>query len=229
MTVKQEIQKLEPSALIELYEMDGTEFGAGTVRFQGQSDGSIVWQGNSYGGWPIKASGFARTSEQQPQPKLVVGNVNGAISQLCMAYDDMVGAVIRRRVTFKKFLDAVNFTEGNPTADPTQEFPVETWYIERKAGESNESVEFDLSSALEFGAVKLPRRQILANFCPSQWVYRGENCGYTGPPVADLLDQPTTDPDLDRCGKRLASCKLRVWPDGVLNFGGFPAAGLVRT
>jgi hypothetical protein len=34
--------------------------------------------------------------------------------------------------------------------------------------------------------VVLPRRQIIANVC--QWKYRGAECGYTGPPVADAND-----------------------------------------
>jgi hypothetical protein len=34
--------------------------------------------------------------------------------------------------------------------------------------------------------VMLPRRQVIANVC--QWVYRGGECGYTGPPVADADD-----------------------------------------
>jgi lambda family phage minor tail protein L len=47
--------------------------------------------------------------------------------------------------------------------------------------------------------------------------------------VADILDNPTSDPLLDLCGKRLVSCQMRIWPDEVLNYGGFPAAALVRT
>ncbi|WP_370450709.1 hypothetical protein [Corallococcus sp. CA047B] len=41
------------------------------------------------------------------------------------------------------------------------------------------------------------------------WEYRGEGCGYAGPPAAKLDDTPTSSAAEDRCGKRLASCKLR--------------------
>jgi len=224
-----QIQKLEPGALLEFWEIDATEIGGGIARFQGHSEGAVYWQGNQYDALPITGDGFARTSEQQPTPRLMVGNVNGAISLLCLQYEDLLGAIITRRRTFAKFIDAINFPDGNPFADPDQEYEPEIWYIERKAGESSDSVDFELSSALDFGGMKLPARQIVANQCPAQWVYRGENCGYTGPPVADALDNPTSDPALDRCGRRLRSCKMRVWPGNVLNFGGFPAAGLVRT
>ena len=41
-------------------------------------------------------------------------------------------------------------------------------------------------------------------------------------------DQPTSDPANDRCGKRLASCKLRFGAYAELPFGGFPGVGLIR-
>lgn len=226
-TITEDVQTLEPGPLLEFFELDATGIGGGIVRFQGQQDSVMVWQGNDYAPWPIRAEGFARTADQQPTPKLTVGNVDGSISLLCLAFEDMVGAILRRRRTFAKYLDAVNFPDGNPTADPTQELPPEVWFIDRKSGESREAVEFELASALNFQGVQLPRRQIIANQCSFE--YRGPYCAYVGPPVADAFDNPTSDPLLDRCGKRLVSCQLRIWPDDVLNYGGFAAAGLVRT
>lgn len=228
MSINSDVQKLEPGAMWEGFELDATAIGGGVVRFCGApSKSAVIWQGNEYALWPIQAEGFARTSDQQPNPKLSVGNVDGSISVLCMMYEDLVGAKLIRRRTFVKYLDAINFVDGNPSADPDQEFPPEVWFIERKSNENAQQVDFELSSALDFQGVKLPRRQIIANQCP--WSYRGPGCGYVGPPVADALDQPTNDPLLDACGKRFQSCKLRQWPDGILNFGGFLAAGLVRT
>jgi lambda family phage minor tail protein L len=225
--IEEDVQKLEPGPILEFWELDATAIGGGVVRFQGQQNGIVVWQTQEYSAWPIQGEGFARTSEQQPNPRLRVGNLNRSITLLCQLYEDLVGAKLTRRRTFAKYLDAVNFPDGNPDADPAKEFPPEVWFIERKAAESIETVEFDLSSALDFLGVKLPRRQIIANQCP--FVYRGPLCGYTGPAVADELDYPTNDLAQDKCGRRLGSCKLRLWPDGVLNYGGYPAAGLVRT
>lgn len=115
---------------------------------------------------------------------------------------------------------------GNPTADPTQELPPDKWYIERKAVENNTTVQFELSSALDFGGVQLPRRTIIANQCP--WAYRSAECGYVGGPVAKADDTATADSTLDTCGKRLTSCKLRFGAKNPLPFGGFPAAALTR-
>lgn len=228
MNIKANIQQLEPGAKVVFYELDATAFGGDIAHFHGNpADRNLVWQGVTYELWPIEAEGFERTSDQQPSPILRVGNVNGAITDLCLAFDDLVGAKITRRRTFVKYLDGVNFTEGNPTADPVQELEPDIYYIERKRHEDDEWVEFELASVLDFPGIMLPRRQIIANQCP--WIYRGPYCAYVGPPVADIYDQPTTDPALDDCGKRYQSCQLRQWPDGILNYGGFLAAGLIRT
>jgi lambda family phage minor tail protein L len=229
--IESDQQKLEPGAIIELFELDGTAFGADYMRFHGHSDGLIVWNGEDYGPWAIKAEGFARTGAQPPRPRLSVGNINGSISSLCMLYEDLVGAVLIRRRTFKKYLDAVNFPGGiNPDADPDQQFPAELWFVDRKTNETPEAVEFELASAMEFSNAQLPGRLIIANVC--SWLaiggYRGPNCTYSGPPVAKRDDTPTADPLLDRCGGRLTSCKLRFGEAGKLPTGAFPAAGLIR-
>lgn len=228
MSIQADLLTLNPGNLVTFYELDATTIGGGLLYFHGNpGSAALVWQGRSYTPWAISAEGFALTGDQQPTPKLRVGNVDGAISLLCIAFEDLVGARITRRRTFTKYLDAVNFPDGNPAADPIQEFTPEIWYIERKALEVRELVEFELASALDFNGVKLPRRQIIQNNCP--FTYRGPGCAYVGAPVANALDQPTSNAGLDVCGKRLQSCRLRVWPANVLNFGGFPAAGLVRT
>ncbi len=48
--------------------------------------------------------------------------------------------------------------------------------------------------------------------------YRGDECGYHGPAVADEYDQPTSDITKDKCSKCLSGCKFR---NNVGNFGGF--------
>lgn len=227
-----DVQKLEPGALVELFKLDATAFGGGVERFHGYGQvGNITWQGEVYYPWPLKAEGFARTSDRPPSPTFVVGNVDGSIAALCMLYDDMVGAILTRKRTFGKYLDVVNFGGVNPTADPTAEFPLDIWYVERKMRETPEEVAFELASALDFNGVRLPRRQIIANFC--QWVatggYRGPYCGYAGGAVAKADGTPTAILGEDRCGGKLSDCKLRFGANGKLPYGGFPAAGLLRT
>jgi lambda family phage minor tail protein L len=228
MTIQADMQSLEPGGLIEVYEVNATTLGVGIFRFHGYPQiGSIWWQGLQYDPWPIQAEGFDRAaSGKPPTPVLSLSNLNGSITALCLSYDDLVGSIFTRRRTLTKYLDAANFPGGNPTADPTQKFPDEIWFIERKTHETAEQASFELASAMDFNNVQLPRRQIIANQCP--WRYRDANCGYTGGPVAKIDDTPTSNPALDDCGKKVTSCKKRFGENGVLNHGGFPAAGLVR-
>jgi len=119
----------------------------------------------------------------------------------------------------------------NPTADPNEHFLDEIWFIERKVAEDKQTVEFELTTAIDLNGEQLPGRQVIAGVCG--WLirggYRGPYCGYNGPAVADANDVPTTDPSRDQCGGRVGSCKLRFGADKPLPYGGFPAAGLLRT
>jgi lambda family phage minor tail protein L len=226
-------QALEPGGWIDVLALDATGIGGDLLRFHGYTQvGSIWWQGNEYKPWPIKMEGFERTSAQPPVPKVTVANIDGSISAACLAFEDLLGALLIRHTTAVKYLDAANFAGGvNATADPTQEI-VDTWKVERKAVEDNTAVQFELSSAINFAGKQLPGRQIVANVCG--WLaiggYRGPYCGYTGAPVAKADDTPTSDPTLDKCGGRVSSCKLRFGSDPTgLPFGSFPAAGMLRT
>jgi lambda family phage minor tail protein L len=190
------------------------------LRFHGHLQStSIFWQGNEYKPWPIQATGFEHTSDaQQPSPTLSVANLNGTISALCVFLADMVGAKVRRRRTLTKYLDAVNFPGGNPTADPNEEMAPELWYIEQKSSETNVQVDFMLSSALDFGGQQLPARQI-AGLC--SFKYRGPECGYVGIAYFDKNDQPVSDPALDRCSLKTSGCECRFGINNPLPWGGF--------
>ncbi|WP_346099923.1 phage minor tail protein L [Pseudomonas veronii] len=199
-----------------LYFHDGTN----------EISGSVVWQGQIYTPWPLKGTDFATPSQGSPaRPKLQVGNFGGSISALCREYEDLLWAKLRRRRTLVKYLDAVNFIGGNPTANPAEEYPVETWFVTRKVNETPASIEFDLGSPLDLQGVKLPRRQVVAGTC--LWAYRSGECGYAGGPVATYANLPTTDPAQDQCSRSMTGCKLRFGEKNELPFGGFPGISRV--
>lgn len=103
-------QQLEPGGRVTVYELDASSFGADQLFFHAHlQSGVIWWQGQEYGAWPIEATGFERTSDQPPNPRLKVGNLDGRIAAMCMLYGDMVGAKVIRRQTLVKYLDAANF------------------------------------------------------------------------------------------------------------------------
>ncbi|VFR43387.1 Phage minor tail protein [plant metagenome] len=241
MSITADIQRLEPGALIRLYELDLSTLGGDILRFHGHTQaGSITWRGHAYDPWAIEATEFQRTGEaQQPAPTLSVGNIGqdeagnaipGVISSLCLALNDLVGAVLTVRETFAHYLDAENFPQGNPAADPEQELPLEVWIVEQKVSETAEVLTFELSNSLSFDGTRLPARQITAGVCSWLWIggYRGPYCGYTGNRYLDAQDNVVTDPALDRCGGRVSSCKGRFGEYQVINFGGFPAADRLR-
>lgn len=226
-----EIQKLAPSAVIELFVLELSLFGQGMIFFHAGTNAlqqRLVWQGKAYDAFPIQVEGFEFNGNGQiPRPKLKVANVTGAITALVLTYQDLVGAKITRKRTLAKYLDAVNFPGSvNPTADPSAEFADDIYYIDRKSRETRDVIEFELAASFDLEGVNLPRRQIVQNVCP--WRYRSSECGYTGTHYFDANDQRVTPSSQDICGKRLSSCQARFGQTAELPFGGFPAAGLFR-
>lgn len=190
---------------------------------------AIWWQGREYAAWPVDIQGLeANADGSPPSPTLSVGNISGAISALCLAYDDMVQARVVIRETLAKYLDAQNFPEGNPDADPDQE-TVEIWYVDSKQSETSEVVTFRLSSPADVSGQRLPARQLTA-YC--HWCYtggyRGPECGYTGSAMFTEDDEPTDNPALDQCSGTVRGCELRFGEFNELPFGGFPAVSLIR-
>lgn len=229
--ITSEIQKLAPSAVIELFVLDTTSFGGEVYRFHAGTNNlrqRVVWQGQEYQPFPVQVTGFEYNgSGQLPRPKMAVANVTGIITAMVLLYQDLLGAKLTRKRTLAKYLDAVNFEGGvNPTADATAEFADDVYFIDRKSIESRDVVEFELAAAFDVQGVKLPRRQIVQNVCP--WKYRGAECSYTGTTYFDANDTPVGAVAQDVCGKRLSSCKARFGENSELPFGGFPAAGLIR-
>ena len=246
-----ELQKLEPSAVIDLFEIRLTKAVNNvdeTLRYHAGTNeltAPIEFSGNSYPAAPVEVSGFESSSKGTiPRPTLKVANANGAISSLIVQqnYNPLHAEVVRIR-TFKKFLDAANFSGGNATADPDAKTE-ETWYIDRVSSENLQFVEFELTAKLDMANVELPRRKV-TEFCP--WKYRGERCTYAGTRYYRVDDVEITKAEMellatsnsltfdeavakfDHCGKRVSSCRLR-FPDNqgdnsiVLPYGGFLGA-----
>ena len=178
-----EVQKINPSAIIELFtlQLDSSLHGANTIyRFHAGSslnaNGQIVWAGNAYLRFPIQATGFAYQRGQIPRPKLVVSNALGTISAILEAVNfvtvgnDLTGATVTRIRTMARFLDAANFSGGsNPlgTPDPTAEFKRQIYTVDRKATENREVVEFELAGAIDMAGIRAPKRQCTRALFPS--------------------------------------------------------------
>ena len=230
-SVYEELSKLAPSAIIELFEVRLVNdlHGSNDIyRFHNgcnaNVNGNIVWDGNQYTRQPVEASGFEYSSTGSlPRPTLTISNLNNTMTLLLLLVNatttgnDLTGAEVRRIRTLKKYLD------GESAADPNAQWPMEIWYIDRKSSENRMAVEFELASKLDLPGVKIPKRQLIGNIC--QWAYRSGECGYTGSSYWNVNDSSESLLANDRCGKRLSSCKLRFGNDNPLPFGSFPSAG----
>ena len=117
-----DLQKSNPSAIIELFELelDSALHGATTVyRFHAGSslnlNGKVLWQGNEYLRYPVEASGFAFQKGQLPRPQITISNALSLLSavmlevNLITAGNDLTGAKVTRIRTLAKFLDANNY------------------------------------------------------------------------------------------------------------------------
>ena len=243
----EELSVLAPSAIIELFELhlDSTLHGSTDIyRWHNGCNaavtGDITWRSQAYSRQPVEATGFESSVGKGtlPRPTLTISNMTdmnitdlvnvAGITALLLFVNkttpgnDLGGAIVKRIRTLKKYID------GESGADPYAEFPQEILYVDRKASESRDLVSFELASKFDLPGVNLPRRQIVASVC--QWAYKGDGCGYNGTNYFNVNDDPA-DASTDKCGKKLTSCKLRfegAGQDGILRFGGFPGAGLVR-
>ena len=178
-----EVQKINPSAIIELFtlQLDNSLHGANTIyRFHAGSNlnanGQIVWAGNAYLRFPIQATGFAYQRGQIPRPKISISNALGTISAILLTVNqtttgyDLTGATVTRIRTMARFLDSINFpNNSNPlgTPDPTAEFKRQIYKIDRKATENREVVEFELAGSIDMAGVRAPKRQCTRALFPS--------------------------------------------------------------
>tara|TARA_Y100000361_G_scaffold143884_1_gene151426 strand:+ start:879 stop:1454 length:576 start_codon:yes stop_codon:yes gene_type:complete len=182
-SVISDIQGINPSSIIELFTLTTTAAlhgSAQTYRFHAgsslNSNGEIVWAGNSYQRFPVEATGFAFQKGQIPRPTLTVSNALGTITSILLTVNqtttgnDLTGATVTRIRTLAKFLDAVNFAGGvNPygTPDPNAEFPQEIYSIDRKASETRDAVSFELAAPIDLAGVRAPKRQCTRSEFPS--------------------------------------------------------------
>ncbi len=190
--INKEMFLFTPSALIELWSIDGTSAGLSlTYDFYDGSNfnyKSIVFGGTTYTSFPIKLEQMEKDGKGTlPRPKLTVGNIGGFVSLILLGNSDIIGSTVTRKRVFVRSLDAVNFPNGtNPwgTPDSTEVLTTDTFYVNRKIQETPDYIQFELATPIEIDNVQLPGRQMLANSCG--FIYRDSTtCGYSGDPVTD--------------------------------------------
>ncbi len=129
-----ECTRAEQSASVVLWEIDLTEVGGERYFFcneQNEKGEPVTWQGRQYQAYPIQGSGFELNGKgTSTRPTLTVSNLYGMVTGMVEDLQSLVGGTVVRRKVYARFLDAVNFVNGNSDADPEQEV-ISRWRIEQ--------------------------------------------------------------------------------------------------
>jgi lambda family phage minor tail protein L len=182
--------ELEPTAIVELFLLyfnpkdDPDSFFA----FHGGSlfQKPITWQGIEYLPLPVETEGFETNANGRiARPRIKVSNKDYIITDLLKSFNDLQFSKIIRKRTFLKFLDNVNFTNGNPWGqqDYTAELSSDTFVVSQKLAENKLFVEFELTSPLDIDGADINNRKILSSYC--SFTYRGDGCYYKGIPLTN--------------------------------------------
>ena len=197
-----ELNKINPSSIIELYELEltvGLHIPAGNpnnldtvFRFHAGANlnnfGPIRFNGNDYQRVAVQAEGFEDTSKGTiPRPTLTFSNLGGilkdftvmtmsdflAIVNTTTPGNDLLDAKVTRFLTLASALDNHNFVNNsNPFSDPVGEPSADRlqdriYYIDRKAVENRQVVQFELVSVLDMQNKKIPARIVTRDLFPA--------------------------------------------------------------
>ena len=178
-----EVQKTDPSAIIELFELqlvEGLHYATGnpdsvTTTYLWHSGmtaagaGSIVFNSKTYTPMPIEAEGFDQKSGKSDaiaRPVLRVSNLLSTVSTILIEVNkitpgnDLLNAKLTRLETLAMFLD------GEAAANTAATSRDQVFIIDRKSVENREVVEFELSAIWDLPNFKIPARQVLPRQFP---------------------------------------------------------------
>ena len=238
-SIKNDWQQPNVGALVVLYELDTTDLGGSIYRFvEGTISGTaVVFQGQTFYPLDMESDGWELTGTGKlPRPTIKINSRDVSLRAALNTYDDMLGAQVRRKRTFSKYLD------GEPLADALAEFPVDIYVIQRKAGQNKQYIEFELSAYMDFEGKKLPGRVVLKDTCTHTYRYIDPNTGsfvqgscpwnlVTGDgDFTDYYDAygVATTSGGDVCGRSLSDCQDRFGDYADLPTRAFPGVGRTR-
>jgi|TARA_Y100000052_G_C2914263_1_gene64360 lambda family phage minor tail protein L len=192
-----ELNKINPSSIIELYELEltvGLHIPAGNpnnldtvFRFHAGANlnnfGQIIFNGNSYQRVAVKVEGFEDTSTGTiPRPTLTFSNLGGIdkdstvmtmtdflnVVNSVTPGNDLLNAKVTRLLPLASALDNANFVGDNPFGTPsTDRLQDKVYYIDRKAVENRQIVQFELVSVLDMQNKKIPARIVTRDLFPA--------------------------------------------------------------
>lgn len=235
MSLAIDVQQLEMDAKVTLFDIDARSLGATSIyHFSPCHNGGnpIVWGGVSYTPVDCEATGFEQKADGGlPHPQFRITNVNKLMMSAVISFDDLLGAIITRKRTLKKYLD------NGSSPDPDAGYPEDVYVVTRQLARNKVEIVWELSAYLDSEEFKLPRRLMTRDVC--EWIYRywdggqfvydtsGRACPYVGTSYFDA-DGNVTTAENDDCGLERSDCRLRFPGTQDLPFGAFPGLGRSR-
>ena len=232
MSLAGESQKLDPSALVSLFQLDTTKVGGPVYHFttETRAGARISFGGKTFEAVPIEISGMSVQGSGSIQtPTLSISNTNLIIQEALNTFGNLEGSRLTRWRTFTRFLD------GGESPDGSSFYGPDVYIIDRKSSDTPEQIQFELSALIDQQGVYIGRT-VIRDTC--MWRYRDFNpttgvfdyakalCPYTGSKFYDANDVLVTNPAQDVPSRTLGCCKARFGEDGPFPFGGFP--GIAR-
>lgn len=224
MSINGQMHKLAPGAKVHLFTLDLNSIGvAQTYHFYpGQdTDGSeVMYLGDTYYPWYVDLRNIKKSGTgPSPRPSAIVGNLNAFVTELCQQYQGLVGVKVTRRTTLAQYV-----------ISNTAAYHDDVYFIERPVEDLDATVEFELSSPLDFLDKQLPGLIAVATGCPHRYksTAGGSGCSWPGTDSSkwfDANDGQVFTSGQDVCSHTIAGCKLRFGSNSPLDYGGNPGLG----
>ena len=144
-------------------------------------DATSPYKIREYEPFPISMTGVEYNADGATnRPTLTVANVSTLFSDLTgTTNEDLIGQTVTLRQTLASNLsDETAYANNTGNGSLPIEFPKKKFIIDRVAGETALSVNFELSSPYDLQGIKVPNRQVVGKYC--SWIYQGDAAGVGG-------------------------------------------------
>lgn len=230
--IHQETIKLDADALVALYQLDMSSVGGEILHFttEGKAGQAVSFGGVEFSSVPVELAGMTISGTGSLQtPTMTVANTDGFIQEILNSFGDLEGCKVTRWRTFARYLD------DGVSPDSTAFYGPDVYKIDRKAADTPEQVQWEMSALIDSQGVYVGRT-VIRDTC--LWRYREFNaltgtfnyaratCPYAGTNYFDKNNKPVGSPAEDIPSRNVGCCKARFGDDAALPFGGFP--GIVR-
>ena len=115
-----ELQKINPSSIVELFQLEliTAIHGSNTKYYfhngtNNNENSNVIFDNIEYTKMPIEADGFEFNGKQLPRPRLTISNILGTFTTILLTLPQgLEGAKVTRIRTLERYIDNTNFTGG---------------------------------------------------------------------------------------------------------------------